>query len=146
MPPDVRKRMLDVWVKSREADLLRIGMFTETRVLDKWAEKVQEILEHETTTRSDSIEKVIAMLKSAGIDANSESVAAKLVEYVTRENYVRTSPSLRDQVKLAKKKKTSPGDKDATTEADVEQDAEAKSRDVEDQDATWGDWDEGEPE
>jgi regulator of protease activity HflC (stomatin/prohibitin superfamily) len=144
MPPDVRTRMLDVWVKAREADLLRIGMFTETRVLDKWAEKVQEILEHETTTRSDSIKKVIEMLNSAGIDTNSGAVATKLVEYVTRENYVRTLPSMRNQAKVVDEKQAPPGKKDAVAGGDAEQAAAVQVRSAEDPEVIWADWDQGE--
>ena len=93
-PREVRKAALDLWRKRQESRIAAEGVKGESEALLEWTDGVRSSLFSETDARRALFEGILDTLRSHEIDV-SEAVAQQLLEFVTREVSVFSSPGMR---------------------------------------------------
>ena len=97
-PREVRRAALDLWRKRQESKIAVEGVKGESEALFEWTGGVRSSLVTETDARRTLFEGILDTLRSYEIDV-SEAVAQQLLEFVTREASVFSSPGMRPSVK-----------------------------------------------
>ena len=93
-PRDVRNAALELWRKQEESKLAVEGVKGESRALLEWTEGIRSSLLTETDARRSLFEGIVDTLRNQNIQV-SEAVAQQLLEFVTREVSVFSSPGMR---------------------------------------------------